>query len=342
MNINFNVLWFEDDSIWRETSAQIIHDSLESLALTPKIKYFTGGDFDISQITDRCEIDLILMDFALAEGTHGDKIIQQIRKCNILAEILFYSADYNNLLGVVKGKVEDFAGVYFSDREDSFDSIVENLIRKIVRRSQDIVNLRGVVMDQTSEYEIRMKEIFIRSKNILPATTNSIMAKYLYSLLIQGRDSILGYYDELLDKNQPTKKERLGIQKTKMELSEELETILLENTIASKGYIFDNTKQTKYFQCLLKELKQFLTINESIHKNYTPLCQTYYDRIQKFRNGLAHVKTGDKTLSIKNEQFEINSDLFIKIMRNLNEFNEFLKSVEKALDDFISKQEQPV
>lgn len=332
MNIAFNILWFEDDQIWQESSTQIIYDTLQPLSLSPKITPYFGNDFDINRIMARNDIDLILMDFTLAGGIHGDDIIRQLRGCNILAEILFYSADYKSLLGTVQKQVDHFAGVYFSDRGETFDTMVENLIRKIVRRSQDIVNLRGVVMDKTSEYEIRMKEIFLKSKRILPATSNLVMAKYLYTLLIEGRASIIKFYNEILSTNDVTVTERLGMPEDEIEFNQKLEIEILENTITSKGYIFDNTKQTKYFQRLLKNLKEHQNISESIYNNYTPLSQKYYDHIQKFRNGLAHVKTGDKTLIIKDEQFEINSDLFVMILKNLNEFNEFLESVEKALD----------
>ena len=36
---------------------------------------------------------------------------------------------------------------------------LENLIERIVKRSEDIVNLRGFVLDNTSDFEVRIKEI---------------------------------------------------------------------------------------------------------------------------------------------------------------------------------------
>lgn len=51
-------------------------------------------------------------------------------------------------------------GVYLTKRDYTiFTEKVRNLISKIVKRSEDLVNLRGFVMDGSSDFEVRIQEI---------------------------------------------------------------------------------------------------------------------------------------------------------------------------------------
>ena len=51
--------------------------------------------------------------------------------------------------------------VYILTKRDYtiFTEKAEKLIGKIVKRSEDVVNLRGFVLDNTSNFELRIKEI---------------------------------------------------------------------------------------------------------------------------------------------------------------------------------------
>ena len=51
-------------------------------------------------------------------------------------------------------------GVYLTKRDYTiFTEKVEKIVGKIVKRSEDVVNLRGFVLDNTSDFELRIKEI---------------------------------------------------------------------------------------------------------------------------------------------------------------------------------------
>ena len=57
-------------------------------------------------------------------------------------------------------KSEVFEGVYTSVRDDIlFPDKAKQLINKIVKRSEDFLNIRGMVMDNVSEFDEKLKDV---------------------------------------------------------------------------------------------------------------------------------------------------------------------------------------
>lgn len=126
MNTFFKILWFEDEVTWFNMEKLRINSILQEHYLVPEIVRKDGDDFDISEITGN-EYDLIMMDYKLVVVTKGMPPIDS---------------------------------VYLTKRDYTiFTEKAEKLITKIVKRSEDIVNLRGFVLDNTSDFELRIKEI---------------------------------------------------------------------------------------------------------------------------------------------------------------------------------------
>ena len=64
------------------------------------------------------------------------------------------------MLAAIRTKMPPIDGVYLTKRDYAiFAEKVGKVIEKIVKRSEDIVNLRGFVLDNTSDFELRIKEI---------------------------------------------------------------------------------------------------------------------------------------------------------------------------------------
>ena len=74
MNTTFNILWFEDEPTWFNMEKLRVEDILKNHYLIPSIVRKDGDDFDIRELTGN-DYDLILMDFKLADGVTGDKIV---------------------------------------------------------------------------------------------------------------------------------------------------------------------------------------------------------------------------------------------------------------------------
>ena len=159
MNTTFNILWFEDEPTWFNMEKLRIESILNNHYLISSIVRKDGDDFDIRELTGN-DYDLILMDFKLADGVTGDKIVSALRENNILTDILFYSSEEDAMLAAISANMPPIDGVYLTKRDYTiFTEKIEKIISKIVRRSEDVVNLRGFVLDNTSDFELRIKEI---------------------------------------------------------------------------------------------------------------------------------------------------------------------------------------
>lgn len=158
MNCKFKILWFEDDYSWFKMEKNRIVLLLNQHCLVAEIERKDGYEFNVDSLLDS-SYDLILMDYKLAETT-GNEIILQIRSSDIFTDILFYSSHYDEMLNSVLNISPPLDGIYYSDRKlELFQEKISNVINKIVKRSEDLINLRGVVLDNSCDFEVRVKEI---------------------------------------------------------------------------------------------------------------------------------------------------------------------------------------
>lgn len=153
MSMKFNILWFEDNEEWYETNKENIEDYLKGKNFIGEFKRYDSTD-KMNEVTAICSYDLILVDLKLDHNTKGTNAIQNIRDKNILADALFYSSDGVDKIRSEMGK-EIFEGVYFSSRDDIlFENKVEKLIDKAVRRMEDIISTRGILVSDGTLWEV--------------------------------------------------------------------------------------------------------------------------------------------------------------------------------------------
>lgn len=158
MRLNYCVLWVENDNEWAESIREEIEDSIRSFGLRPEL-HIVPKDEDTQGYTG---YDLILMDLALAGGKSGDEVISRVRSLDIFTNVVFYTASG---VAAVKDKARamDLEGVYFADRNQvQFIRKINAIIEASVRRLQDLVNLRGVVMAEVSELDSLMEHIVMK------------------------------------------------------------------------------------------------------------------------------------------------------------------------------------
>ncbi len=164
MNIDFNILWFEDNNEWFTSFSEIVEDYLKTHSFIPVIKRCTSvNENEISEILDENEFDLILADLDLEIG-QGKDAIKIIRSKDVLADILYYSSHRKEAI-LENVKHEHLEGVYLEHRDLNGIIIrrkVETLIDKVIRRSENVLNIRGMMMDNVSEFDYKLKSIIIR------------------------------------------------------------------------------------------------------------------------------------------------------------------------------------
>lgn len=173
MKLQYKILWFEDNSSWFDTVKAFINEFLDENGFELVEDHYKGSVESIIEIVSQKHYDLILMDFNL-EGTKGDEIIEIIRSHDFYTELLFYSQDgAKSLRNIIHEKGVD--GVYCSGREIfDFETKVIGIIRNTIRRIQDVNNMRGLVIAETIDLEIRIENIL---KNYFKITNENRSCK---------------------------------------------------------------------------------------------------------------------------------------------------------------------
>lgn len=309
MNTKFKILWFEDEVSWFNMERLRINAILKEYYLIPEIVRKNGDDFDIAEMISN-NYDLILMDYKLAEGTTGDTIVSAIRGNNILTDVLFYSSEEHNMLSAITKQMPPIDGVYLTKRDYKvFTEKVQNLIGKIVRRSEDIVNLRGFVMDGASDFEVRIKEIL-----------NNVWNKFNND----EKDVLEKAVKKTIDKNEQRN------QNTKRKVFEEK---LLFPSAVNEKYFFSHSDRLYLLEKAIAILIDNYDFTEE--EEFNSFKSKYEKDISHYRNALSHKKSTDNAIEItKGNWVPLDEELHKKMRRNLNRYNELIEKLE----EFISKQ----
>ena len=192
MRIEYTIYWFEDKNSWltERTTIQGILDISEYLknrGFEINIIFFveqnlsSTRDFMLKEFLDKYpekykigkldnyrddnlkkinffNVDLVLMDYNLG-SEKGNDVINYIRddQNDVYTDILFYSENKSEE-GLREKSNKD--GLYCSERSELFSGDkIKKVIKTTIRKTQDLNNLRGLVMAETSELDEMIKKI---------------------------------------------------------------------------------------------------------------------------------------------------------------------------------------
>lgn len=305
MSMKFNILWFEDNEEWYKATKENIEEYLKEKNFVAEFKWYKDTA-KIEDVTAISAFDLILVDFKLDHNTKGTNAIQAIREKDILSDALFYSSD-----GVDKIKREMgtdiFEGVYFSSKDEwPFENKAKKLIDKAVRRMEDIISTRGILVDSLSEFDEKLRSIiykFCSSHNDTDKGTE--LDKYAYKLVV---DQMKGNKEKCDEMN----KKRFLIN-------------ALENT-----YLIDSAKLARIVQHIFNKYYPQ-------HKYRKNFYDTYQTKIINERNNLAHAKKevdGTGLFYFEKDETRIvyDSSKCSEIRSNINSFDD---EIEKMIELII-------
>lgn len=305
MNTIFKILWFEDEQTWYNMEKLRVEGILNTHYLIPEIVRKSGDDFNIDELTGN-DFDLILMDFKLADEVTGDTIVAALRESSILTDILFYSSEEDAMLAAIRTKMPPIDGVYLTKRDYAiFAEKVGKVIKKIVKRSEDIVNLRGFVLDNTSDFELRIKEILNLCWQKFDDAQKSSLTEDLLKLLDSKKAWV-------------TKQVKAA---------------------KSKSSIFESANNDEHLLSISDRLDIFQTFLPILSTTYdlpatacpSDFKQYYIDKVNVYRNKLGHITLGEKTICIKGKEIEINQELHRTLRKNIAEVNSKICSIEEHL-----------
>lgn len=296
MNNQFKILWFEDDADWYKTASRRIKTSIEEhfLLFEEEEPRETGANIDFEELKST-KYDLILMDYKLASSSPtGDEIIQSIRNNQILTDILFYSVDYDDMVESFRQRIPAVDGVYLAKRDvELFSDKVSLLISKIVQRSEDIVNLRGMVLEATSSFEMKVKDFLDNLWEKLNPTEQENLNKLLKDKILDHR------LHDSEDKIKALGEKKFNVPK------------------ANKSGYFMNEKLA-LIDAFSEEYRNNV-ISTSIGNG---IREYYMEKLGRYRNKLGHVKVGEEIKIGENEKETINQKFHQKMRKNITELDQ--------------------
>ena len=99
------------------------------------------------------EVDLILVDWDLGGGTHGQDVIAKVREVAQYKDVVFYSADPTAAKQLKKIAYENnLEGIYCANREGLVDEVL-GVFDSLVKKVLDLDHTRGIVMGATSDID---------------------------------------------------------------------------------------------------------------------------------------------------------------------------------------------
>lgn len=162
MKLNYKIIWVEDKistkpfiALRRNINEHLINEFFN-------VQIETAEDFD--EFKEKYEasetFDLIITDLNLNES-HGSQVIDFVRDVkHIMTEIFFYSA--NSELSATKLVNSSRITFHHMDEASAYrelGSSIMDLINLTISKFQNIVTMRGMIMQETSSLDLKMDNI---------------------------------------------------------------------------------------------------------------------------------------------------------------------------------------
>lgn len=301
MRLDFNVLWVEDNQGNVLAQRDAIVRKLRSQGFRLQVQFAASVDEATAYLSNEIygdHVDLVLMDYDLGPGKHGDQGLAEVRQIVPYKDMVFYSGrQTSDLREMVKAQNVD--GVYVASREDLANA-VERLFEGLVRKILDIDHSRGIVMGATSDIDQGIRELLYRK---FDSCENDVKDKI--------RSEILKRIAE------KEKEFRKSIEKIK--------AIVNVNELEPHHQVYHSGDRQRLLEKLLK-----LTGLDEVSLNR---FQTYRTEVTPARTILAHVSSETNGFARKvyvsqgGQKRELTAEEMRELRVKLLEFQEFLESV---------------
>lgn len=259
MKLEYKILWIDnDDKIYKDHQS-IIEEHLTDLGFTPIIE--KGADYQAFDKfeSDLKQFDLFLLDYKLDGTQNGNEIIKNIRNDHsIYTDVIFYST----LPDEVRQRIYDdkLNGVYYTSRDfEQFEEDVQSIIDVTIKKTQDVNNLRGLIMAEVAELDIIKEEIIDKASKQI---NNKVLEKYVLKKIKSSGKSCTNQAQKHLD---------------------DISNITFDSLFEKIGFVDSNKKALTIGEALEK-----LNITNPVTK--TSFTQPYIDNILTKRNKFAHVR----------------------------------------------------
>jgi hypothetical protein len=300
MNLDYKILWFEDVQSSFNAKKRLVKRVVEDLGFVFAEPRNEINDDNLETI-DFQIYDLIIADLNLANGEKGSTILNTIREKGIYTEVVFYSSQGEDY---VRNELRNFQidGAYCADRaDDDFIDKVSRVIKTTVKKVQDLNNMRGLIMAETSDIDKTMFEIIKTAldKNAFGIRDN--LVKQIFENVngkVSGKKSDFDTF--------------LGNQNI--------------NRVLKDNVMFDASEKIKAVQFIIDSLEHEIT---APYKKDG--FKTGYSEVTKKRNLLGHETQapvdGKIIVGTDEHAFEFNDDFCIVIRKKVKKYAEDLNTI---------------
>lgn len=199
MKLDYNILWV-DDRIMERPFQKILGETKQFLSNQYfNCKVIEAEDFnEFKEIfTSNKEFDIIITDYSLNDGTFGNQVIDFIRDSqHNFTEIFFYSAN-NNVkdIKLFSNNRITFFQLTGGDYKELEVEIIE-VINQTIKKFQNIVAMRGMIMNEVSSLDAQMLDI----------VENYINKSEHQKIIDRVLDELINFHGEKLEKSNKYKK----------------------------------------------------------------------------------------------------------------------------------------
>lgn len=317
--MQYNILWVDDRKDEYQTLEidKELENYLNDLFFEPHIYMYENVE-EAEKKLSQIKYDVIFSDYNIGENKNGKDFIIDIRKLNVKAEILFYSAQEKPPATEMDriSFLQLQSNTAYEELKDKMKSVIALTVEKL----NDLTNLRGLVMAEVSELDTMMEEII--KKYYLGKETNSKEWLNFQKRIIAGVEK--NTKKKILPKVSKTDKneEKEHCVKDCFHIWSKAESI--EDIISE--FEFDSSKKAHTIHIIAEEIFDY--------KIFT--CSEYETEIIQVRNNLAHsksvIKDGVEVLvTKKGGEIDFNQESFIKIRRNIKRYLEIFEKIEKKI-----------
>lgn len=265
MDMTYKILWIDDAEDYVDSTKELVVQAIQNRFMDADIESYSDYDEFKSEKLENFDAtsfdfyDLILMDFALS-GTTGDVVIRELRSKEIYTDIVFYSSDKENMESSLKNS-DQLNGVFLADRANLLE-IIGRVVQKNLKREYRISNIRGLIMDSTSEFDY-----------ICQSTTIALFEK----LSSEQQDVIVRKAKEYVESAASKSGQNFE------GLNKKVGKSFIKNAIQSVEYVMDNKDRYALMGLIVK----FFDDGPIAQEDFS---QKYSDELIKPRNKLAHAK----------------------------------------------------
>ncbi|GGZ21889.1 transcriptional regulator [Echinicola pacifica] len=252
MKLEYKILWL-DDQIQDFIDDEMIQDVEEYLieqGFQPKIITVSKSEDFFKSLDD--SFDLLLTDYHLND-INGDEVIKKIRsqEFSVLSEVLFYTAKAD-LKDTDKINRVSFleTNTLLGDHRELVLQATISLIGLTLKKFQNIIAMRGMIMHETSSLDVEMIEI---------------IKKALKNESLNFEEVSISIYDQLID---------LFTKKT--EFVQECKRKMNFNQLTKDNFVYSAKYKILTLSKILEDLKM------------TDFSTEYDSEINSIRNKFAH------------------------------------------------------